>query len=73
MSVKLLSDLIIIKMLSKTELGNLIENVLDPNLLDELTFDQCMQKFHQQFKKSDTFRVCSAICYLIETQVSPKP
>jgi hypothetical protein len=29
-------------MLSKPELQNLIEGVLDPAQLDDMTFDQCM-------------------------------
>lgn len=54
-------------MLTKQELHNLIENVLKPEQLDEMTFDQCMQKFRQYFQKSDSFKVCSTLCYLIES------
>lgn len=31
-----------------------------------------MQKFRQYFYKSDSFKVCSTLCYLIETQLLEK-
>ncbi len=57
-------------MLTKQELAHLIENVLQPDALDDMTFDQCMQKFRVHFQKADSFRVSATLCYLIETQVS---
>lgn len=35
-----------------------------------MTFDQCIQKFNRYFVKSDWFKACSTLCYLIEASVS---
>jgi hypothetical protein len=35
----------LIKMLSKKELTDLLEGVLQPETLEDQTFDRCMQKF----------------------------
>jgi hypothetical protein len=56
-------------MLTKKELTDLLEGVLQPETLEEQTFDRCMQKFGSLFQKADWFKVCSTLCYLIEAQV----
>jgi len=53
---------------STTDLENLLD-VLSQELIPEMTFDQCMQKFSKLFVKNDRFKACSTICYLIESQM----
>lgn len=49
---------------------NLLE-VLNPETIPESTFDECMNKFSKFFsQKTDWFKACATLCYLIEAQVS---
>jgi hypothetical protein len=57
-------------MLTQQELENLLE-VLNPETIPEMTFDECMNKFSKSFnQKTDWFKACATLCYLIEAQVS---
>lgn len=46
--------------------------MLNPETIPDSTFDECMNKFSKSFnQKTDWFKACSTLCYLIEAQVSP--
>jgi hypothetical protein len=47
--------------------------VLNPEVIPESTFDECMTKFNKFFnQKTDWFKACATLCYLIEAQLLSK-
>ena len=53
---------------SVSDLENLLD-VLNQELIPDMTFDQCFAKFSKHFSRLDQFKACTTICYLIESQV----
>jgi hypothetical protein len=53
---------------SVSDLENLLD-VLNQELIPDMTFDACFSKFSKHFSKLEWFKACTTLCYLIESQV----